>query len=122
MNEQLQNKLAEILGQIASGVKAAGDFTLTQLPDIAQQYVIYGRVSETFFTVMALILLAVWVRGIIWFWKKADDTDEYAIILFVGSGGGFTLAAFSLISLNHALLVWFAPKVWLIKEIAGLLK
>lgn len=123
MNEQLQNKLAEILGQIASGVKMAGDFTMTQLPDIAQQYVLYGLIKNTIFLVLFLIVIAGLAKSILWTFRRPSMEDElkgpfvfFEVLAIVGFG------AFTLIQAKETLLVWFAPKVWLIKEIAGLIK
>lgn len=44
MNGQLQAKMVEILTTIQRGTETAGTFAMEQLPDIAQQYVLYGRV------------------------------------------------------------------------------
>jgi hypothetical protein len=95
---------------------------MAQLPDVAQQYVIYGRVSNTAFAILFTIGLAFWIKGILWFWKKSDEADEYAAVIFLGGGGMAFLVGMNLVAWNAALLVWLAPKVWLIKEIAGLLK
>ena len=45
MNSELQTQLASILAAIQRATSASADFALTHLPDIAQQYVMYGRVS-----------------------------------------------------------------------------
>lgn len=129
MNEQLQNQLATILGQIASGVKAAGDFTLSQLPDVAQQFVVYGRIKYTFlamfFTVLCFLAFK-WSISI----RKSPTNRNRDGDLFEGSavaigalsvagvGTGFLGLAFGM----DAILVWSAPKVWLIKAVAELLK
>ena len=44
MKDELQLKLTEILTAIQVGVSKTADFTLEQLPDIAQQYLLYGKV------------------------------------------------------------------------------
>lgn len=122
MNDQLQNKLAEILGQIASGVKAAGDFTLAQLPDIAQQYVIYGRATGTLAVISFLVLTFFVRKGLRWAWNKSQDDDDRMVVIFLGLVvGAFSLGGLA-ISVGNALLVWLAPKVWLIKQLAELLK
>lgn len=43
MKDALQLKMVEILTAIQSAVGKSADFALEQLPDIAQQYVLYGR-------------------------------------------------------------------------------
>lgn len=42
MNDQLQAQLSQILAQIMVSVGEVKDFSVAQLPDIAQQYITYG--------------------------------------------------------------------------------
>ena len=39
MNDELQSQLAQILNQITTSISEAKDFSVSQLPDIAQQYI-----------------------------------------------------------------------------------
>jgi hypothetical protein len=132
MDEQLEGKLTEILSGILSATKAAGDFALEQLPDIAQSYVMYGRartVAVTLILLMfaaALLALAKWAYSNPWnssqySWdasKKRSDTNYLMMIFSPVFGGTFLLIAL----LSFDLLVWLAPKVWLLKELASLVK
>ena len=59
MNEQLQAKLVEILSGIQAAVKAAGDFALEQLPDIAYQYIAFGRAYYTFIIILAIFGISI---------------------------------------------------------------
>lgn len=130
MNEELQGKLVEILASIQAGAKATGDFAMAQLPDIAQSYVAYGRAIETihFLASLIVLLLSLWVafkhgysnasavdRNGYWYGNRVAAT---VFGTFVG------LFAFLIACWNAApmLLVWFAPKVWLLKELASLVK
>jgi len=130
MNEQLQSKLVEILAGIQSATKAAGDFALEQLPDIAQQYVAYGRMSATahlivFSVLVAAALYVFLAKGLL----NKTEKNEYGHWkdgrMAASLGGGFIsflLGGIALTQVNNFLLVWFAPKVWLLKEIASLIK
>lgn len=124
MNEQLQGKLVEILSAIQSSAKTAGDFALEQLPDIAQQYVMYGRVMSL---VGCLILIAAtvflgWIIHRLSVWgKKADEPLAWLAMTFPGFGIAMAFIALW-DQIATAGLVWFAPKVWLIKELAQLVK
>lgn len=121
MKEELQGKLVEILGSIQTAAGKASDFALEQLPDIAQSYVMYGRAIYTFYVIVGFIMLAV----LVWFIPRSMKAmeDGYGIwpIPFYGFGVPICLMVlFS--SIGPAMLVWFAPKVWLLKEIASLIK
>jgi hypothetical protein len=124
MKEELQGKLVEILTSIQTAAGKASDFALEQLPDIAQSYVAYGRVWSVAALCCWLSVLVVSVLAIRWAYRHpraGDDRAPFAaglgggIMSFVGVIGLMTTA-------KGAALVWFAPKVWLLKEIATLIK
>jgi hypothetical protein len=141
MKDELQGKLVEILTSIQGAVGKASDFAMVQLPDIAQQYVAYGRAYTAL--VMA-VGVAIFCCG---FWAvafvnakhraadaayaeaKEKDKSEWRGHFFEASDAypfpfiPFVIGAFVVfLDAQQFMLVWFAPKVWLLKEIAGLLK
>lgn len=130
MNEQLQAKLVEILSSIQSAAKATGDFAIQQLPDIAQSYVLYGRVNATLSVLLIFLAFAAILFGTLrygYFNKGGVDIHGYwkeSRVMACGFGTLGSLLFFCMFSIQipEALLVWFAPKVWLLKEIAGMLK
>lgn len=120
MNETLQGKLVEILTSVQTATKAAGDFTLTQLPDIAQSYIMYGRAVHTMWFLVGMTTLTLIVVN----WKRIWDTinssdhpGEFIGLMFGTVIGG----AMTLINVSPMLLVWFAPKVWLLLELSRLM-
>jgi hypothetical protein len=132
MKEELQGKLVEILTSIQTAAGKAGEFALEQLPDIAQSYVVYGRVT-TVVTTTCLLALAVALVGLArWAYKNPWNTSSYSWdegkkrsesnyqMMFIPGAVGALCAILAISSFNW--LVWFAPKVWLLKEIATLLK
>lgn len=121
MEDELQTKLIEILSSIQSTAGKAGDFAMSQLPDIAQSYVVYGRAAHTIGLIAGLLILIctayVMRRGWVSVEKSGDDFFPYFMGGMVASIVGVMVTA---INAGPALLVWFAPKVWLLKQIAGL--
>lgn len=132
MKEELNEKLVEILTSIQTAAGKASDFAIEQLPDIAQSYVMYGRavaVAKLFvlFAIGSLLVgYAKWAYLHPWnnsdcSWdkgKKRSDSNFVAMVIPAFLGGLFLVVA--LLSFDY--LVWFAPKVWLLKEIALLIK
>jgi uncharacterized membrane protein len=123
MNETLQNKLVAILNAIQSSIQTTGTFILEQLPDIALQYLAFGRVATILWVLVGIFIL---VAGFILTSRSVkqikDSVDRGAATLF---GGGITLVCgvpFILYNLNNMLLVWFAPKVWLLLELKNFIK
>jgi hypothetical protein len=120
MNEQMQGKIVEILTSIQAATKQAGDFALEQLPEIAQQYVLYGRAMHTVGLVFGVLLAAALIVLAVKKRESIFEMEVWPIPVFVFGGA----AAFIAISVNFgaAMLVWFAPKVWLLQEVAHLVK
>lgn len=147
MKEELQSKLVEILGSIQTAAGKAGDFALAQLPDIAQSYVAYGRAYTTIWAFASVIIFFSGFYFIRLTNRKVaegdakfeqakakaeaesrytyahreqyfewDDIGPLPYLPFVVGVLVFGL------NLSQLLLVWFAPKVWLLKEIAWMVR
>ena len=122
MKAELQDKLVEVIGAIQLGVAKTADFAVAQLPDVAQQYILFGRVVETTQLVILLLItcFGAWLTKLSWN-KIKDDFDYF--ITFTASGITTGVAAFFVcVVFNGAAMAWFAPKIYLIKGLAGLLK
>jgi len=132
MKDELQTKLVEILTAIQSATGKAADFAMDQLPDIAQQYVVYGRAVTVISSVALIIFASACFYAASWAFKNPWNISPYsfekdrkrsdsntALIFF-----GYVIGAFALFLsvATFDYLVWFAPKVWLIKELAMLVK
>ena len=129
MNSELQNQLAAIIAKLTTAVQTAADFTIAQLPDVVYQYLLYGRVYETLLFLVWLVLFSASLTGWLKFGVFSKATDRFgewseAMICWTIIGG--VTSPFLLVLLIFAakslILVWLAPKVWLLKEFAGLLK
>lgn len=117
MKAELNDKLVEILTSIQVATGKAADFAIEQLPDIAVSYIAYGRALYSIVMLFGLVAMCLSVWG--WFrYSKNGQDVHFALGLFCGVIG---LAAF-VTNLSSALMVWFAPKVWLLKEIANLVR
>ena len=120
MKEELQDKLVEILGSIQTAAGKASDFALDQLPDIAQSYVAYGRAYTTFIIVLTLTVTALFIAFGRSFEKDMGKCDR-GFPTFLACMASVLPMGFFAGNLNSFFLVWVAPKVWLLKEIAGLI-
>lgn len=130
MKEELQTKLVEILASIQTAAGKAGDFALSQLPDIAQSYVAYGRLTATVMLLgsvawfIASIFALIWAKRVC---KQPGAIDEFDAFCGIGVGMvGVVSVVISLIcaanTFTSAALVWMAPKVWLLKELANMIR
>lgn len=134
MKDELQGKMVEILSSIQTATGKASDFALTQLPDVAQSYVAFGRVSSLIYLSAWVLASVVTILLLTYLWKNPSyseyswdkgknvrsDNNQFAV--FFSSVLFFASIINVFCALNSAALVWFAPKVWLLKELANLIK
>lgn len=134
MKEELQGKLVEILTSIQVATGKASDFAMVQLPDIAQSYVLYGRISSSIEVAFWLLALGIGLYALRWSWKnpkystyswdagKKVWTDGSSMSVLLSCVFSFSASVGLFSAINSAALVWFAPKVWLLKSLAGMIK
>lgn len=119
MNDQLQAQVTQILSQIMVSVGEVKDFSMQQLPEIAQQYVQYGIVSSIFFSVICLVILigsSVALR--ISIKKQACSGIDDWFALSVVSGLAISLSfPFLCTNIHNLILALTAPKVWFILQL-----
>jgi hypothetical protein len=78
VNEQLQTKLVEIIVSIQAATRTAGDFAIEQLPDIAMQYVMYGRVKTAAMTAFMLLAAAALFATFRWAYANPWNDSNYS--------------------------------------------
>ena len=128
MNEEMQKRLLEnadkIMNSIYETAKTATDTASEQLPLLATEYLKFAMAWETIGVVTPILMLV----ALYLLWKKwyAKDIAEG----WTGGGlpslicGFVSAMLFICLCLNMRgfLLVWFAPKIYLIEAIVGLAK
>ena len=127
---QQQDKLVDIIGSIQTQVSKAATFAVDQVSDIAVTYVHYGMAYNTLVTLewLSLLIASVWATCKFgYFNHKALDTwgnwkETRLAAAIVGSLAALFTTGGLFTSLGPTLLVWFAPKVWLLKELASMVK
>ncbi len=136
MNEELQKQLAQVISSIVTSVGEVKDFSVAQLPDIAQQYINYGIVSSAAWVVLCTIITVISIKfltldGELTFrdalsssFKKLNepyDNDAYIPVAVFSFFGIILSTIFFFFNLHDLILVLTAPKVWFILQIKELL-
>lgn len=132
IQQELLRRADSIYDGIAATVNKATTFAGEQIPDIAFQYVAWGRGYLTAYMIIALVLFVsgLWLAWRIGFFNSRKLRDDYQgdwhgarIMSCIGGiiimGIGFIVM---LNNLKEFIMVWFAPKIWLIQEIVHLVK
>jgi hypothetical protein len=114
VNADLNSKMVEILEGIQDAVSKTKDFTVEQLPDIASQYIDYGRIDATitFLVALSLAVASIFIARKCFSILKEDDENTPAVVFATLStlGGGIS-SLVTLCSISPMILVWAAPKV-----------
>ena len=125
MNEEVAKQLAAFLGKLNDAAQAGGEFAIAQAPLVVQEKILYGRVTSTLGALLAIaagiITCRVWVAH--WRNVKAQsltDTEPGLCVACLAAGTGSVVATVTLG--QEALLVWLAPRLYILEWIAGLLK
>lgn len=130
MKEELQRQIAQIIAAIHGQASSTGDFWIERLPSVAQQYIAYGRAQAIIDIIMptAGLLVAAWlIKHLLVNSGIGLDFKTHRAFLSLLTGvvatglGIYSVIAF-VAATRLAALVWFAPKVWLLRELANIIK
>lgn len=116
-----QDLVIKTIQGLQKAVETGWDFAREQLPDMAMQFVAFGRAYDSF---MILFSIALFVGVVVCIVKAIKSSDESVVAasLIVGTIG-FTMGSIIFFSnIKSFMMVWFAPKIWLMVELAKFLK
>lgn len=121
MNEQLQAQLAQVLSAIMTSVGEVKDFSVAQLPDIAQQYITYGIVMSSVWVVVSLIAIIILLTIIYKLFRRWNGESDWIMFVAFPIALLFPTGLAFFENLHNLILVLTAPKVWFILEIKNLI-
>ena len=115
--QELLSRADSIFAKIAEAASKAGDFAAEQLPDIAYQFVAYNRAYYTSLIVIQILAVVVSIWVIKRWFKDFEGAVLVPTMLVI-------VCSFLLFcsTLKPFLMVWFAPKIFIITEIVNLVK
>lgn len=137
MSDKLEKALADVIEKANSGIEAATDFVLSELPEVIQQALTWYMVESLIFFCVGLLMAALSIKifkfqyGLI-FKPNGELTeladDGYGLSLL----GGVCIFACFVVDFIYVicmlenifeldwLKIWIAPKLWLIEYAAKL--
>jgi hypothetical protein len=127
-NKELESKLVEVISSISDSIGQVKDFAVEQLPDVAQQYILFGMIWEAITLAIFLILSACSIKLVIWGIKKNRteldyyDRDAGFAAIISGGVGSTVFFVLSIAQIQQVLLVFLAPKLYLIQGLVNLVK
>ena len=122
MNEEVLTNIGE---QVLGWLRASEELVVTQAPLLVEEIIIFGRAAETAYVILFVILLGLTplllqrcrklLDGGIDDEPAAFATGLGAVVALVMGGAGV------LVHLEPLVMVWFAPKLYVMKVIGSFL-
>ncbi|MCP4985820.1 MAG: hypothetical protein GY928_07070 [Colwellia sp.] len=116
-NNNVENAVVEIINKAIQGIDSTTDFLLSEIPEVIQQLLMWHFAKSL---VLCVLFFSLSIVVAIYLFKalKESANSELIFILFC------FLAIFVPVTLlnNSWLMIWIAPKVWLIEYAANLVR
>ncbi len=115
----------KLLKLLTDSIAQGKDFVLEQAPDVVQQLLLYKRIEYTFYAVLLILIMGVvtyiCVKGFNVCISKSD-TDVLAFLLAVCGFIYLITTPIFCALVTRLIMVYFAPKVFLLEYLASLVK
>jgi hypothetical protein len=119
MTPELQKALAELLAKMMTYADDAVGFAKDQIPPLIQEKIAYGRAWETSVFVVGFISCFILWRFAMrtWRWEKGGGTNDEnrGLPTVLVSIVSVVASMATLSQLNSMLLVWFAPRLYIVE-------
>ena len=120
MNEELQKALGELLSKANNGINTAGEFLAAELPDVIQQLLMWHSLKSCIYGVLFSFVLAISIYGLVRGWRAMVDDIDYTPGFLCGLVAVAMSSIITFKCFSTALMIWVAPKVWLLEYAAKL--
>lgn len=126
MSEQLQGQVSELLRALLAFAGDAKQFASDQIPPLIQEKIAFGRVTETVYLVVFMLLVVGSVMMFVKSVRVLNDDDcpsDGWIGGIIGSVVVGVVCFFvTLLQFNETAMVWFAPRLYIIEWLKGIIK
>lgn len=118
--------LNSFLEKTLSGMNTAVSFLEAEIPEVIKQLLIWNFAYNLILFLVASILIVIWIKSELYIWKKLYPlckNSESFVFTNILPGGlvRFGLLIFIAYIVNLKwLMIWIAPKVWLLEYAATL--
>jgi hypothetical protein len=125
MDPELQKQLQQLLATLLANAQDAATWAKGEIPLLVKEKIAFGRAWDTTFFVLCVLGLITMYRWPLRHWRayKFNDKDNkwMAMVLFIMSPS-CVLGLLALVSLYHTLLVWFAPRLYIVNWLFDLIR
>ncbi len=116
-NNNVENAVVEIINKAIQGIDSTTDFLLSEIPEVIQQLLMWNFAKSLILCTLFFALSITLIRFLFLSLKEHNEPELIIILMIaVVVCGAVTFA-------NHGwLMIWLAPKVWLIEYAANLVR
>lgn len=122
--------ISQIVADVCRMAGNGSDLATQQMSDVTQQYLSYGRLWYTSCScvlaatcIFCFLIMVAMGRKIAEREKAGFSSDEsYGVSALITAGSAIASFVYFVICMKTTVMVWSAPKVWLMQELAGLVK
>ena len=122
MKEELTERLVSSLDKVMAYVERGVGFAEEQAPLVVDEIILYGRVMETSYILIELLILAGGLWGVGKLLKLALESDDenYILCLIPLVPILLFVAVIFTLSLSKFYMAWFAPRLYVLEFIGRL--
>lgn len=124
MSPELQKQLTETLASLTATVKDATQWTAGQVTPLIHEKLVFSRITETFVLVLFIGLICSAAYGSLWCAKKhkSNKYENWEFGSIILGLFAFILGIPTCLQLNDVIMVWFAPRLYILNWLVGMIK
>jgi hypothetical protein len=131
VNDALKQQLLTMLQGLAEAAKTGTSWVTGQIPPLVYEKIAFGRAWESVLFLLfvsaaiALYTLSTKTWGIVWNYtpkRYSDDAVGWGFAAFFCSAGFILCTIAAMIQLREVVLVWFAPRLYIVEWLLSLVK
>lgn len=119
------DRINALIDYIADGIESGGDLAIQQAPIIAQDIVVYGRVSGATTVVgsTAIAVLLAWMTRKMWRLSEEAEYADGSVIWILGTAicSVGCIVALSVALTGSNLMAWVAPRLYVLNYLRDLI-
>ena len=123
MDNQLENKLLEVIGDIQSNASQAKIAVLEQIPDVIHQWMMFELYKSSVWLILSIIgLLSVALLVRLVRKQPTWSDDSYAVTYVYIIVGSIVYTLMFFLNIQDIIQILLAPKVWIIEHLSQIMQ
>ena len=118
----LQNATADAINKLSAFLSSSADWAASQIPDLANQILVYGLAKSIFFICAGIIIIVVsYFYAFKWVGQNLDSNNDWRLPKFAATLVGSSASIFALGVIYNGVVtiikITLAPKIYVIEYV-----